>query len=130
MIRRPPRSTLFPYTTLFRSRERLPTDRRVAVLVREDPRAVELGGFEIHVLRERDQRLESLARLRPAREQEHGELLQRRPAPAGHEPAEARLPRGTGPRGVRGRAALPEAPAQALGIAPPVFEPAAQDAAE
>src|SRR2546422_6166138 len=24
MIRRPPRSTLFPYTTLFRSRERLP----------------------------------------------------------------------------------------------------------
>src|SRR5256885_11848583 len=25
MIRRPPRSTLFPYTTLFRSRESLPT---------------------------------------------------------------------------------------------------------
>src|SRR2546426_7705124 len=25
MIRRPPRSTLFPYTTLFRSRRRLPT---------------------------------------------------------------------------------------------------------
>ena len=25
MIRRPPRSTLFPYTTLFRSRDRLPT---------------------------------------------------------------------------------------------------------
>src|SRR5690242_21009192 len=25
MIRRPPRSTLFPYTTLFRSRENLPT---------------------------------------------------------------------------------------------------------
>src|SRR2546429_6730331 len=81
MIRRPPRSTLFPYTTLFRSRERLPTDRRVAVLVREDPRAVELGGFEIHVLRERDQRLESLARLRLARELEHGELLQDRESP-------------------------------------------------
>src|SRR5258708_20727999 len=28
MIRRPPRSTLFPYTTLFRSRPRSPTDRR------------------------------------------------------------------------------------------------------
>src|SRR3712207_7961646 len=27
MIRRPPRSTLFPYTTLFRSRRRLPVDR-------------------------------------------------------------------------------------------------------
>src|SRR5207244_9121031 len=26
MIRRPPRSTLFPYTTLFRSRERHPPD--------------------------------------------------------------------------------------------------------
>src|SRR2546430_12571899 len=28
MIRRPPRSTLFPYTTLFRSRHRLPVHRR------------------------------------------------------------------------------------------------------
>src|SRR2546422_7707240 len=30
MIRRPPRSTLFPYTTLFRSRARQPHDRRCA----------------------------------------------------------------------------------------------------
>src|SRR5256885_3430500 len=29
MIRRPPRSTLFPYTTLFRSRERQAGERRV-----------------------------------------------------------------------------------------------------
>src|SRR2546422_8555431 len=42
MIRRPPRSTLFPYTTLFRSRHRLPEglahpqDR--AVRQRPDPR--------------------------------------------------------------------------------------------
>src|SRR2546422_5907714 len=28
MIRRPPRSTLFPYTTLFRSHERIPFPRR------------------------------------------------------------------------------------------------------
>src|SRR3712207_8413068 len=28
MIRRPPRSTLFPYTTLFRSPVRLPSERR------------------------------------------------------------------------------------------------------
>src|SRR2546427_2005108 len=36
MIRRPPRSTLFPYTTLFRSRPLLPRARRVVrtVLVR------------------------------------------------------------------------------------------------
>src|SRR5688572_32305895 len=29
MIRRPPRSTLFPYTTLFRSRAAIPADARV-----------------------------------------------------------------------------------------------------
>src|SRR2546426_6470114 len=28
MIRRPPRSTLFPYTTLFRSRSKIPTCRK------------------------------------------------------------------------------------------------------
>src|SRR3712207_7366358 len=32
MIRRPPRSTLFPYTTLFRSRHGLPTPERPLVL--------------------------------------------------------------------------------------------------
>src|SRR5262245_64064779 len=32
MIRRPPRSTLFPYTTLFRSRQRIEQARLVAVL--------------------------------------------------------------------------------------------------
>src|SRR2546430_11613065 len=31
MIRRPPRSTLFPYTTLFRSLSRIPEDRRELV---------------------------------------------------------------------------------------------------
>src|SRR3712207_8018658 len=31
MIRRPPRSTLFPYTTLFRSRVRVPDDPRLPV---------------------------------------------------------------------------------------------------
>src|SRR3712207_8498316 len=36
MIRRPPRSTLFPYTTLFRSRE---SDRRSALSARRSARA-------------------------------------------------------------------------------------------
>src|SRR2546430_15517660 len=40
MIRRPPRSTLFPYTTLFRSRRRSPADG-IALLH-------ELGGPAIH----------------------------------------------------------------------------------
>src|SRR5258708_21182976 len=35
MIRRPPRSTLFPYTTLFRSQQ---AGRRIAVLVRDSIR--------------------------------------------------------------------------------------------
>src|SRR2546422_3859019 len=39
MIRRPPRSTLFPYTTLFRSQPRTPADRVRHV----DPRAVLRG---------------------------------------------------------------------------------------
>src|SRR3989442_6567013 len=38
MIRRPPRSTLFPYTTLFRSREELPGDRLGAAHRRTAPR--------------------------------------------------------------------------------------------
>src|SRR3712207_7871440 len=36
MIRRPPRSTLFPYTTLFRSRPLLPGDRRAVRAPRGD----------------------------------------------------------------------------------------------
>src|SRR2546427_421027 len=38
MIRRPPRSTLFPYTTLFRSRERGPLEDHRATGVRGRPR--------------------------------------------------------------------------------------------
>src|SRR5256885_12030422 len=46
MIRRPPRSTLFPYTTLFRS-----LDDLVAVLDREYcQRVVELAGTERNVI--------------------------------------------------------------------------------
>src|SRR2546422_11464748 len=46
MIRRPPRSTLFPYTTLFRSEELLPG---VIAAPRDTPRrwAVRMGGFAL-----------------------------------------------------------------------------------
>src|SRR3712207_8633303 len=50
MIRRPPRSTLFPYTTLFRSafREVLP-QQTVGVLVRAAlPRAVRIAEVDLH----------------------------------------------------------------------------------
>src|SRR3712207_9271624 len=36
MIRRPPRSTLFPYTTLFRSDVQLPEREKIALAVSED----------------------------------------------------------------------------------------------
>src|SRR3712207_7220640 len=59
MIRRPPRSTLFPYTTLFRSYNHIPKDERVLFLEIDvdDPsefeeevlevRGVEVGGYKV-----------------------------------------------------------------------------------
>src|SRR2546430_5592446 len=49
MIRRPPRSPLFPYTTLFRSRSQ-------AFVVAEDLRAIR--GHDAHRLRRREARLD------------------------------------------------------------------------
>src|SRR2546429_9957111 len=53
MIRRPPRSTLFPYTTLFRSRHSsrasVPATHRLAPAAPEDP----LGSIFVHKLVER-----------------------------------------------------------------------------
>src|SRR2546425_6316413 len=48
MIRRPPRSTLFPYTTLFRSRERRAPESGKALARTLRPVAVRprVGGFE------------------------------------------------------------------------------------
>src|SRR3712207_8709038 len=78
MIRRPPRSTLFPYTTLFRSRYRPPDP--VVVVVDVDAEEVELLGHA--QLREklldvlgRDERV---ARLEAPRSEEHTSELQSR----------------------------------------------------
>src|SRR2546430_16680871 len=48
MIRRPPRSTLFPYTTLFRSRHKVPLVRESSELVtgRGEWRDPEAGGTD------------------------------------------------------------------------------------
>src|SRR3712207_9288378 len=43
MIRRPPRSTLFPYTTLFRSHLRLPTIAREYAALARDAEATNAG---------------------------------------------------------------------------------------
>src|SRR5260221_1452027 len=46
MIRRPPRSTLFPYTTLFRSERAVRSEDRRAALWTVDPRLFEQFGRE------------------------------------------------------------------------------------
>src|SRR3712207_1045811 len=52
MIRRPPRSTLFPYTTLFRSADRvvLLGEQRVQAREPEPPVLVEAGGVDAGLL--------------------------------------------------------------------------------
>src|SRR2546430_13256158 len=56
MIRRPPRSTLFPYTTLFRSREPEPRIVQAPEDPRGEPGHDERGVVEIRVCRELDAR--------------------------------------------------------------------------
>src|SRR2546430_13609873 len=57
MIRRPPRSTLFPYTTLFRSLTRQPTVRTVAMTWATRPSLGTVGAERLSSVREdvRDQ---------------------------------------------------------------------------
>src|SRR3712207_7905545 len=50
MIRRPPRSTLFPYTTLFRSRVLVEVAERMRAACRREDLVARLGGDEFVVL--------------------------------------------------------------------------------
>src|SRR3712207_8999431 len=82
MIRRPPRSTLFPYTTLFRSqrRRRLDVDQRV-VLVREPRVEVVAHPFGLRPVDDPDEPLGPLGaegRRGIARSEEHTSELQSR----------------------------------------------------
>src|SRR2546428_5444984 len=69
MIRRPPRSTLFPYTTLFRSSSRAPDPRLPS---RGGQRAVPSRGYPASFFRIRR------ANRRPLRSEEHTSELQSR----------------------------------------------------
>src|SRR2546422_2175299 len=71
MIRRPPRSTLFPYTTLFRS---LPCPAKLAAL---HLRAEEKGTLPVRTQSERPEKAAARA-LRVARSEEHTSELQSR----------------------------------------------------
>src|SRR3712207_8412909 len=74
MIRRPPRSTLFPYTTLFRSPER-PEDR---ALDRHARRRRETGDAEVEDLRLIDPPVDEEDVARLERLEEHTSELQSR----------------------------------------------------
>src|SRR3712207_7768988 len=85
MIRRPPRSTLFPYTTLFRSRARRSAVRRLAVGQVDleghpephVPAGTAAGGAYRAVTRERQQQGRDAGH-RPDRSEEHTSELQSR----------------------------------------------------
>src|SRR2546429_3287016 len=66
MIRRPPRSTLFPYTTLFRSGGHLRRDHPVGLVVREPAHGAQTGAPQRH------------ARIHQDRSEEHTSELQSR----------------------------------------------------
>src|SRR3712207_7788455 len=75
MIRRPPRSTLFPYTTLFRSCDRPPLDQR------DRSRGPASGGRAAHLRRDHVLHVPGGVRLGPGasrRSEEHTSELQSR----------------------------------------------------
>src|SRR3712207_6962255 len=81
MIRRPPRSTLFPYTTLFRSQGQVSpqggrqgTQRQTA----EQPRAVDQGGVDAHHAATAVAGGQLLHQRLPYRSEEHTSELQSR----------------------------------------------------
>src|SRR3712207_7660554 len=76
MIRRPPRSTLFPYTTLFRSRARRVVDRRGDGRRRARPRRRRARRGRLATDRPRGRRRGHEGRLR--RSEEHTSELQSR----------------------------------------------------
>src|SRR2546421_6187552 len=78
MIRRPPRSTLFPYTTLFRSHDRDFMNRIVTKIVEiDDGDIISYSGDYDFYVREREQR-EANQEAAYARSEEHTSELQSR----------------------------------------------------
>src|SRR2546430_9735640 len=82
MIRRPPRSTLFPYTTLFRSQAALPAPERRQQIDGAGADGIRLRIFQHDpALREKRRQVVELRRRRPfgdrnARSEEHTSELQ------------------------------------------------------
>src|SRR3989441_9665263 len=62
MIRRPPRSTLFPYTTLFRSQVRVVQRRHLEPAQEVEPPRALRGGLEVHLVWDLERMLELVGR--------------------------------------------------------------------
>src|SRR3989442_4877706 len=77
MIRRPPRSTLFPYTTLFRSERALEIPYRVRLTPKGSGKFYFLCRLDVTTLNDTD--LEELTRWLKGRSEEHTSELQSRP---------------------------------------------------
>src|SRR3712207_8927331 len=79
MIRRPPRSTLFPYTTLFRSCDSVRACRRLRLVV-DQLSPWDLSGAKERIARffRRADSVHSILRLRGLRSEEHTSELQSR----------------------------------------------------
>src|SRR2546425_2069388 len=104
MIRRPPRSTLFPYTTLFRSHAVLERQRRVA-----DGIVLHPGARDAEAPRERRRLYQ---RREPGVERQHGVAVERQPLPVTPQrrrPRADRLPVGQAPPRLIARVERPEA---------------------
>src|SRR2546430_7184772 len=61
MIRRPPRSTLFPYTTLFRSPSNSPASAKVSIIEMEAHRAGKIVRDLLNFARKREPKREQLS---------------------------------------------------------------------
>src|SRR2546425_4781934 len=76
MIRRPPRSTLFPYTTLFRSQVRVVQRRHLEPAQEVEPPRALRGGLEVHLVWDLERMLELVGRGvagdAPTRADQHG----------------------------------------------------------
>src|SRR5258708_20571520 len=76
MIRRPPRSTLFPYTTLFRSARAVPVVRGNALRLQAQPLAVAMAQQVHHQIARQVPALEQGGRRAQRRSEEHTSELQ------------------------------------------------------
>src|SRR5436305_9945531 len=79
MLRRPPRSTLFPYTTLFRSAEQGHGGLLRVRIAHELPRDLELADVQRELTTRREAPLERHVAIVVVRSEEHTSELQSRP---------------------------------------------------